>query len=162
MNKNTMKKISTAVLLAVAAISAQGQEMMPDFHKIKVHGKTGYGIVSKHLKAKGTDLKATEEDHDSQLIDSSNMTHEETSVAIASALHNNKAIIVDGDDTPDSSAKLKKIMDETVGFSIEGATAYMIHKTADGHTAVTPIQSLNNKTGVRKIDQLDKIFSPRH
>ena len=176
MNKHTMKKISAAVLLAVAAMSAnavdvdstpqestaQTPDTWPNFDRIKVHGKTGHGITRQLLRTKGADLTASDDDHDSQLIDTSAMTHEEATAAIANALENNKTIIVDGDDTVAASKQLAKIMNEAVGFSMAGVTAYVIRKNSDGKTTVTPLQSVNTNTGVRKIDQLDNFFAPRH
>ncbi len=173
MNKHTMKKISAAVFLTVTAIAANASDQsldaqenrhdaVPKFHKIKVHGTVGHGITHKLLRSKGADMNATDDDHDSQLIDASVMTHEEATAAIVSALENKKTIIVDGDDTLDSSKKLGKIMDEAVGFSVDSVTAYMVKKAADGATTVTPLQSLNTKKGVRKIDQLHNVLNPRH
>ena len=141
-----------------ALIEMQKSGEVSDFKKIMITGAIGDGVIARYLRADGRDFSGTNDAHDAQLIDSSTMTETVAVAAIKQALTADKTIIVDGSDNVEATTRTNKIMNDAVGFSVEGATAYAISKSPDGAKFVTPLDSIANAEGVKTIDQAKTFF----
>lgn len=141
-----------------ALVEMQKNGEVSEFKKIMVTGAIGDGVIAQYLKADGRDFSGTNENNDAQLIDSSTMTEAVAVAAIKQALTTDKTVIVDGSNNAESSTKTKKIMNESVGFSVEGATAYAVSKASNGARTVVPLESILNTEGIKTIDQTKTFF----
>jgi hypothetical protein len=131
----------------------------PEFKRIFAPGMSGNGVVQKFLMADGRDFTGTSDSHDSRLIDSTALPEEKSVQAIKASLADGVFAIVDGGETSQSSDKLSRIMMAAVGFSVNGATAYVVQKNIDGSLNVTPLQTAANEKGEKSFDQLANYFT---
>lgn len=137
----------------------QAIEALPEFKLIFGTGLSGNGVVQKFLLADGRNLSGTADSHDSQLIDTSVISEEESVEAIKNALEKKEHAIIDGGETQQSSDKMNRIMQASVGFSVPRALAYVVSKQPSGAFNVTPLLTLPDEKGIIELNQLTNYFT---
>jgi hypothetical protein len=83
---------------------------VPDFVDVQVVGSVGGGVAASMLKAAGRNLAAAHASPDSLLVDTSNTSDVAVAAAVQDALNRGQYIIVDGNDSMQSSDRLNQIM----------------------------------------------------
>ncbi len=131
---------------------------VPDFVNVQVINGAGGGIIGKLLKSAGRAITGTPQNNDSTLIEVTAAEDGSAATSIQEALDSGKYLIVEGPDSIEGSTRLGQIMLERKLLSIQGVTAYGVIKGAEGAVYVTPLLSVADKNGVRRVDQIHGVL----